>query len=241
MPHPPEAAYITQALPPLLEALAAGGQVRLLHIPRAPVAQARTGQDDPAQAAFERGLELRASTGMPFWDAVLLCSETAALGTPRSVFDAALLHQPLPLLQSTNLPIDSRLGARLEEETADVEEGHVVALTSAITLRSGEVLHLPMLDFASKSRRPSAREAVEHAAGALRVPGFLVESGQSYHFYGQVLVDASALRTFLTRAILLAPVADSRWVAHQLLEQTCSLRISPTTRGGRPRVVSHVR
>ncbi len=68
--------------------------------------------------------------------------------------------------------------------------------------------------------------------------GFLLQSGESYHFYGKGLLDDRALVRFLGQALLLAPVIDRAWIAHQLIEGASALRISKKPSGsGEPVVV----
>ena len=231
---------VVDALTDLLSSIADGGSIRLLRLTRAPRAQERVDRDPDAQESFDRGLAVRAAAGLPFWDAVMLATEESETGAPLKVFEAALLHQPLPLVRAETVVVDNLLRSRLRAAASDVASGEVVALESTIMTATGVQLHLPMLDFASKAKRPGARGAVEAAVRALGMPGLLLESGQSFHFYGRSLMDADAMQTFLTRAVLLAPVVDQRWVAHQLLERACSLRISPTSRGGWPRLIAEL-
>jgi hypothetical protein len=41
----------------------------------------------------------------------------------------------------------------------------------------------------------------------------------------------------LARALLLAPIIDRAWVAHQLIERACGLRISPGKTYAQPPIV----
>ncbi|MGN7190480.1 primase 1D-like protein [Curtobacterium sp. SAFR-003] len=222
-----------------LEHLAWGGTATLLDISPAPTAQRRTSDPEGrSDSIFTEALKLRAATGLPFWDAVFLTGETRPDGIPADIVDGALLHQSLRVTAHRDVPIDQKAHARMLERSQTHEA--IVALSSEVRLTSGEIRHLPMIDFASKSRRPGSAQSVITAARRLGIPGFVMESGRSYHFYGAVLLTQDELRRHLSRTLLLAPVTDARWIAHQLLDGMCSLRISPNANGDVPTVVASV-
>jgi hypothetical protein len=58
--------------------------------------------------------------------------------------------------------------------------------------------------------------------------GALLASGHSYHYYGFVPRDLAGWRLFMARAILLAPLADERFIAHCLIEDLACLRLDAT-------------
>ena len=73
----------------------------------------------------------------------------------------------------------------------------------------------------------------------LKQPGALLSSGKSYHFYGANLLTDEDLRIFLGRALLFAPITDKTWIAHQLIEGSCALRISSRKDyGGPPKIIA---
>lgn len=99
------------------------------------------------------------------------------------------------------------------------------ALNSKVILRDGASLHIPLLDFKIASQRRSdglVKECVE----ALGLRGFLMDSGKSYHFIGLDLVGESEMLNLLAKFILLHPISDKAWAAHQILERSASLRIT---------------
>jgi hypothetical protein len=91
---------------------------------------------------------------------------------------------------------------------------------------------------------PSSAPNLELVAEALRLldigAGFILESGKSYHFYGRRLITDSERISFLSRALLLAPIVDRSWIAHQLLEGACGLRISRRQPSGLPPTVARI-
>jgi hypothetical protein len=223
------------SLAAILSRIEPGGTAELVTVTLAPKAQRRIHQDE------ESALELRATSGIPFWDAVFLSGEEGAAGLPLSLVKAALLHQSIEEEHSENVVIDSDLFERLFERVEAMPEGRdVLALSSRVTSASGLVRHLPMIDFASKSRRVGSEITVKRAIQALGVPGSLIESGRSYHYFGHRLLSADERADFLHRSMLLAPITDGRWIAHQLIEGRSALRISGDNRGGFPRLIAEV-
>jgi hypothetical protein len=84
-----------------------------------------------------------------------------------------------------------------------------------------------MLDFRIRPSDENEELAIKVLA-RLGTPGTLVNSGNSYHFYGdRLLRGGAALSRFLGGASLFSPFVDQRWVAHQLIEGACALRVSP--------------
>jgi len=124
----------------------------------------------------------------------------------------------------------------LESMCAQFSENDDANLTvlSEVLCRDGLVRHLPMVDFhALKS--PENRRIVEAVSERL-LPGrvILMDSGESYHAYGTQLLSEESLRQFLGRALLFVPVIDRAYVAHQLIEGRCALRL--TSGGGKSQV-----
>ena len=98
---------------------------------------------------------------------------------------------------------------------------------SEVLRKDGTIAHVPMLDFhAFKS--PANLRIVEVIAQRLLPEGsILLDSGESYHLYGTKLLSEENFRLFLARALLFAPIVDRAYVAHQLIEGRCALRLSP--------------
>src|SRR5262249_21914021 len=112
---------------------------------------------------------------------------------------------------------------------------------SRVEVKTGELRHIPMIDFHCPATGDN-NELVLAAIDTLEVgPGFLIESGKSYHFLGLELLSENALPQFLGKLLLLSPTIDRAWVAHQLIESACALRVSPRMDGGLgPRVLKRI-
>lgn len=71
------------------------------------------------------------------------------------------------------------------------------------------------------------------------VPGVMLESGRSYHFYGFKILAHEDWVRFMANCLLFAPLSDVRYIGHRLLEGACDLRITEIE-GKFPRVVAVV-
>jgi hypothetical protein len=75
----------------------------------------------------------------------------------------------------------------------------MLVFSSRVRLHTGEEQHLPLLDF----HCPASDQNKDLAALAAELidtgGGFLLQSGDSYHFYGKQLLDGRALVRFLAR------------------------------------------
>jgi hypothetical protein len=112
------------------------------------------------------------------------------------------------------------------------------AINSKVLLLDGSSKHIPMLDF----KVPSKQGHDELVTACLRVmglSGYLIDSGRSYHFIGTTLISESELLDLLSKFVLLDPISDKAWAAHQLIERSASLRISES-RGHAPQVIGRV-
>ncbi len=59
----------------------------------------------------------------------------------------------------------------------------------------------------------------------LDCPWVIIESEQSYHLLGASLISDRELTKFFGRAILLGPLVDRNYVAHQLINGNAALRV----------------
>lgn len=75
-----------------------------------------------------------------------------------------------------------------------------MAVSSVLTLRNGRLAYIPMLDFASRTKEDVVLR-VETIKDVLRpYPGFLLETGNSYHFWGTQILSLERWREFLLSA-----------------------------------------
>jgi hypothetical protein len=189
--------------------------------------QDRVKYEPAIRAVFDKGVHLRSSFGFPFWDSVLVSCLNEEHDCS-SLLAQATFHNSPPRRFSRLHVLHWR--EQLHEFCAEGPPGSSVVLSSRVELHSGKKQHIPMVDLHipagdSNLKLATAVGALFHTQG-----GYLLDSGQSYHFYGKRLLEESELASFLGRALLLAPLTDRAWIAHQMIEGACGLRIF----GGHP-------
>jgi hypothetical protein len=201
------------------------------------LAQDRLGGDARSQEVLAAGLRIREQLGLPFWDAVLVsCFGAGVAAFP--VLDQARFHNSPP---ARTIPIE-RLdwsAAYLDGILNETKSDTILVINSRVRLSDGGHRHIPMLDFHCPPN--SRNEALALRVSSLVCPsgGYLLESGKSYHFYGKGLISERDLPAFLGHALLFSPVIDRAWIAHQLIEGACGLRISAKANSNNiPRVVA---
>lgn len=190
-----------------------------------PILQQRLEPSPEEQEAIKEALRLRSDLGLPFWDAVMLTAPRFPRAMSR-LFTAASTHVSLrgsDKALSREEVIAGRLTTLLGEEDA---AGSELSIVSEVTLLTGEARHLALMDFHARPSAENRTVALEVCRRIFDGPAVLLESGGSYHAYGLSLLPTDGLNAFLGRALLFAPIIDRAYIAHQLIEQRCALRIS---------------
>ncbi len=182
----------------------------------------------------ENALELRELHELPFWDAVLVsCFRTPAV--PEQLLDAVTYHQDYShsiVGMSRDEVVTGEL-IRLSERTREVG----TAMLSEVNLVDGSVGHIPMLDFHCRACENNLKLVSAVSKRLFPGGGFVLESGKSYHGVGLKILSAEKFIDFLSKSLLFCPVVDRAYIAHQLIDRRCSLRIS---KGGRSQKIPHV-
>jgi hypothetical protein len=196
-------------------------------------------QDNPALSENERqlvidALGLRGDTAFPFWDCLLQIIANSS-SEAAQLLVLAQRHNPQSHSMQT-LPREHVKSHVFEALMSNLAEGEMLAVSSRTECSGGKVMHVPMLDFHCKISSINDRR-VKTIAQRLDLHGYIVHSGQSYHFYGCDLLDSDSLMAMLAQALLFTPFVDRAWVAHQLIEKACGLRISPGKTYLRPPIV----
>ena len=100
-----------------------------------------------------------------------------------------------------------------------------LALNSQVIMKNGQILHIPMLDFEVSSKANNI-ESVKNILKHFKLSGTILDSGKSYHFIGNNLIEKKSLIVLLSKFSLLYPIADRAWASHQIIENSASLRVS---------------
>ncbi len=206
----------------LLQRTEGAAALSLFCPPPVPMLQQRIETSLRTEEVLRTAADLRHRTNLPFWDAVNV-SGFGRAEVATDLLREALFHNrhesprrrvPIPGLTAQGLA-----------ELCSASGDEVTVLSSEIEMDDGSRRHLPMLDFHAPASEANLM-LVTAAARELHPSGFVLKSGKSYHFYGAALLSGEQNIDHLARALLLAPIVDRAWVAHQLLERACGLRIS---------------
>jgi hypothetical protein len=125
----------------------------------------------------------------------------------------------------------------LEHTIASLPLGVGLSVCSRCEAAGGLNRHIPMMDF----HCPPTRHNVRLITSALRQlgqeTGIVLESGESFHYYGLSLLTDVKWRAFMGKSLLFSPYTDSRYIAHCLIRGMCVLRINSVGGKPTPRVV----
>lgn len=121
----------------------------------------------------------------------------------------------------------------LEELCNSTPDGMELALNSRVLLADKTVMHIPMIDLATKAAGIISRVLdvlPTNLSGAM----IWFESGRSYHGYGTVLISHDDWVKLMGRFLLVnqpqvPPVVDPRWIGHRLISGYASLRWTKNT------------
>lgn len=115
---------------------------------------------------------------------------------------------------------DDKLTGRVKQLEA---EGFF--LNSRVRLFNEAEAHILLIDF-SISVSAEHTKVVKDSLSHLEIThGYILDSGSSYHYIGSNIISDSDYKKILCYAYLLSPITDGRWIAHQLIEGSCNLRV----------------
>ena len=206
-------------------------RIRSYHAPQS--LQERLPMTDSVQTLVDVAMDRRTRSEVPFWQAMMLTILDRGI-VPDEVLDAALYHQ------GSGVSEDLSRGdlERGELEVHACGRDRTVALDSLLDLEV-ECGHLALMDFrVSPSKKNTI--LVNAVCRRLMPEGFVsLISTRSYHACGVALQRPNERIDFLGRSLLFSPIVDDRYVAHQLMQPSSSLRISaPSIDESTPRVVT---
>ena len=169
------------------------------------------------QYMLDKALKLK-KMGIPFWDGIML----STFNNPNfseGVLKKALRHNSHPQLIHVS---KEQLFSWIEEQTPDIDR---YAFCSKVLLDNGEERHLTLIDFHIPVSETNVKvvECVCRKLGLLK--GWILNSGESYHFIGREPILSSDLEMLVYKALMFTPIIDKAWISHQLREHSCWLRI----------------
>lgn len=176
------------------------------------------------KAIIEKALSLRSSSSLPFWEALMLSCFGEHGDCARFLREATFHQSHRESLQRVSR--EEVLAGRLIQLAESQPASTYLSFSSLVEVDKSDYKHLPLLDFHCPESDENDRLVAEACKLLFRSSVFVLSSGESYHAVGSNIVDEAEFRMFLGRALLLAPIVDARYVAHQLMEGACALRLS---------------
>jgi hypothetical protein len=211
--------FIPRFIQGLLEA---NSDIELVVLPVPHRVQTRLKDSARAAPLLDIAREARHQHGLSFWESLITATVKLGPQFPEELIDAALYHQDVAKSgRRFQLPASQLTTERIEAISALAGPRDILMIRSQVGDR-----FIPMVDLSLPSEIEDGADVVRRLFSQLGVPGYLLRSGRSYHFYGERLLDQSENYRFLGTALLLAPLVDQRWIAHQLIEGQGALRIS---------------
>lgn len=108
------------------------------------------------------------------------------------------------------------------------EEEENLGLTSRVKLANGRIMHIPMIDFRCPCSEQNFSKVVKTLSVLGESRGFLLKSGNSYHYYGIKLLDEKRWRKFMKRCQGESIIGHD-WPLFQLQDGFSILRISTSS------------
>lgn len=190
-----------------------------------PIVQQRVSPTKFEREVIEKAVAQRNATHLPFWDCVML-SISASEDPMDTLLDSAATHLSLrasdTVLKRQNI-IDGGIQRLLAQKSSQKEESCIV---SEVLMTDGSIMHLPMMDFHCPPSPAGRRAATAVCKRIFPNGSILIESGESFHAYGLELIPNCDFSSFLGKSLLYSPIIDRAYIAHQLIEGRCALRIS---------------
>lgn len=166
---------------------------------------------------------------IPFWDAVI--TEAMAIGPINElIIDGILYHQNI----NENVYEIHRSDILCAGIVKSIDKAGIKypwAVLSRVRTKHGKELHVPMLDFRCQVSEFNLISLQRIAHQLLNCPWVIIESDMSYHLVGASLINYKEFSAFLGKAVLLGPLVDRNYIAHQLINGCAGLRIvGPTSK-----------
>jgi hypothetical protein len=189
-----------------------------------PILQERLVLNSDEDAIIAKARLLREATRLPFWEALMLTCFGERRDCTRLLEEASFHQSPGDSL--IRISRDEALAGQLAELSMAQPSGHHLSFSSRIEMDGLDVANLPLLDFHCPESTENDELVSRVCKQLFRHRVLVFSSGESYHALGLYTLRETEFRDFLTRSLLFAPIVDARYVAHQLLEGACALRLS---------------
>lgn len=110
------------------------------------------------------------------------------------------------------------------------EEHRVISLSSKIRLPNGQIKHLAMMNL-----HPEEELSLDNIINIVQevtqyLPGYLLESGRYYHYYGFALLFENEWINFMAQFLMPTIIVSPRYIGHCLYRKYAALRLSTDTK-----------
>lgn len=180
--------------------------------------QDRINVTDEIKDCFDFALKFRETYNLPFWDGFNLSLFNKNF-SDYSFLQEIKYHNG----KSEIFTVDT---SNLSAFMSQLPTQKYLTINSKVKTFNGISKHFILLDFHIPVN-PHNQEICKQLLICLNIKGSLLISGKSYHFYSYELYTEEELLGILSTALLYSPIIDRAWIAHQLIERSCCLRISP--------------
>lgn len=139
--------------------------------------------------------------------------------------------------------IEDLIKGKINFKEFSPKKDYHLGITSLAKTKNGEIFHIPMIDFecpCSGKNILRVAETIKLLRPSGKTNGFILESGQSYHYYG---IDLLSVRDWLIFMNLCKKVqnVDEKWPELQLKRGYSTLRVSISSQKPHlPKVVAKI-
>ncbi|MEK6578869.1 MAG: hypothetical protein AABZ55_06555 [Bdellovibrionota bacterium] len=173
---------------------------------------------------FNDARNLRTAIGpaLPYWESIIATSSPTAEFALFAKESVRHSNDPQQRYEIKRTEINR---TRLDKMIESMAEEQALAFCSICKLPEGITGFIPMMDFRI-APNPTNLEKMSVVIQEIGLPGLILGSGKSYHFFGTKLLTESEIQKFLGKCLLISPITDSRYIGHRMMEGSCDLRIS---------------
>lgn len=171
---------------------------------------------DTERNFLEDALCIRKKYRVPFWDSLMI-SFFDKKNVPYTLLERALVHNKN--VEKIKTKDTESIRMYLKNNPNDD-----LSLNSEVIMRNGDIKHFFLLDFHIYPSDNNLK-IISNVLRLLGVHGYVLCSGESYHFVSNSLYDIECLINMLAKSLLFSPIVDRSWIAHQIIERSCSLRV----------------
>lgn len=175
-------------------------------------------------------LDIRNRLRLPFWDSLML-SFFDKKNVSKKLLSNALTHNKnIEKITTRNIEDIRNYIIKNPQES--------LSLNSEILLKDNTVKHFFLLDFHIYPSDNNLKITTD-ILQILGLHGYILDSGESYHFVSDSFFELESLINLLAKSLLFSPIVDRAWIAHQILERSCSLRVG-IKHGIMPNVITKI-